>query len=70
MFTRAFYQTGDMLEQHYLLNELADMVDAGKIRTTLSERLELITAVNLRQAHQKVERGSMMGKIALEHFPG
>lgn len=69
MFTRAFYQTGDMLEQHHLLNELANLVDAGKIRTTLSERLEPITAVNLRQAHKKVERGSMMGKIVLEHFP-
>ncbi len=70
MFTRAFYQTSDMIEQHRLLNELADLVDAGKIRTTLSERLEPITAVNLRQAHKKVEMGSMMGKIVLEHFPG
>jgi zinc-binding alcohol dehydrogenase family protein len=69
MFTRAFYQTDDMLEQHHLLNELANLVDAGKIRTTLSERLEPITAVNLRLAHKKVERGSMMGKIVLEHFP-
>jgi len=34
-----------------------------------SERLEPITAVNLRQAHKKVEMGSMMGKIVLEHFP-
>lgn len=69
MFTRAFYQTDDMIEQHTLLNELANLVDAGKIRTTLSERLEPINAVNLRQAHKKVERGSMMGKIVLENFP-
>ena len=69
MFTRAFYQTGDMIEQHHLLNKLADLVDAGKIRTTLSERLEPITAANLRQAHKQVEMGSMMGKIVLENFP-
>ncbi len=69
MFTRAFYQTDDMIEQHHLLNDLANLVDAGKIRTTLSERLAPITTVNLRQAHKKVERGSMMGKIVLEHFP-
>ena len=69
MFTRAFYQTGDMIEQHHLLNKLADLVDAGKIRTTLSERLEPITAANLRQAHKQVEMGSRMGKIVVEHFP-
>ncbi len=69
MFTRAFYQTSDMIEQHHLLNELGKLVDAGKIRTTLSERLEPITAANLRQAHKKVEMGRMMGKIVLEHFP-
>ena len=69
MFTRAFFQTGDMIEQHHLLNKLADLVDAGKIRTTLSERLEPITAANVRRAHKQVEMGSMMGKIVLEHFP-
>ena len=69
MFTRAFYQTSDMIEQHHLLTELAKLVDAGKIGTTLSERLEPITAANLRQAHKNVETGSMMGKIVLENFP-
>src|SRR6266516_5184547 len=69
MFTRAFFQTGDMIEQHHLLNKLADLVDAGKIRTTLSERLEPITAANVRRAHKQVEMGSMMGKIVLENFP-
>jgi NADPH2:quinone reductase len=69
MFTRSFYQTADMIEQHHLLNEIANLVDTGKIRTTLSERLEPITASNLRQAHKQVEMGRMMGKIVLEHFP-
>jgi NADPH2:quinone reductase len=69
MFTRAVYQTSDMIEQHNLLDKLADLVDAGKIRTTLSERFEPITAANVRRAHKQVETGSMMGKIVLEHFP-
>jgi NADPH:quinone reductase len=69
MFTRSFYHTADMIEQHHLLEELANLVDTGKIRTTLSERLQPITAANLRRAHQQVETGNMMGKIVLEHFP-
>jgi len=56
------------LEQHNLLNEVADLVDAGKLHTTLTERLEPIHAANLRQAHTKVESGRMIGKIVLTNF--
>lgn len=69
MFTRSIFQTNDMIEQHNLLNSLAELVDAGKIRTTLTERLTPIDAAQLRIAHEKVERGDMIGKIVLEHFP-
>ncbi len=69
MFTRARYQTPDMIEQHNILNRLAQLVDEGKIQSTLTEKLEPITAANLREAHKKVESGKMVGKIVLANFP-
>ncbi len=69
MFTRARYQTPDMIEQHNILNQLAQLIDEGKIESTLTEKLEPITAANLREAHKKVESGKMIGKIVLADFP-
>jgi NADPH2:quinone reductase len=69
MFTRSMYHTEDMDEQHKLLDRLAKMVDAGKIRTTLVECLEPINAENLRIAHRKIESGQTIGKIVLQNFP-
>ena len=37
MFTRSMLQTADMAEQHALLDKVAALVDAGKIRTTVAE---------------------------------
>ncbi|MBO0797155.1 MAG: zinc-binding alcohol dehydrogenase family protein, partial [Ktedonobacteraceae bacterium] len=68
MFTRSMYQTSDMVEQHKLLDQLARLVDAGKVYTTLTELLSPINATNLRQAHARVESGKMIGKIVLENF--
>jgi NADPH:quinone reductase len=68
MFTRSTFQTPDMDAQHRLLNEVAGMVDAGTIRTTLAENLGPINAANLRRAHAMVESGRMRGKVVLEGF--
>jgi len=68
MFTRSTFQTPDMDAQHRLLNEVAGMVDAGTIRTTLAENLGAINAANLRRAHAMVESGRMRGKLVLEGF--
>jgi NADPH2:quinone reductase len=66
MFTRPRFQTPDMIEQHKLLNQVADWLDAGKLRGTLKETLSPINAANLRKAHQKLESGTMIGKLALK----
>lgn len=42
MFARPLFGTPDMIEQHNLLNRVAELVDGGKIRTTLTEILETI----------------------------
>ncbi|MGO7209664.1 zinc-binding alcohol dehydrogenase family protein [Rhizobium ruizarguesonis] len=68
MFTRPLYGTPDMIEQHKLLNRVSELVDAGKIRTTLSEIVGPINAANLKRAHAMVESGRMKGKAVLAGF--
>ncbi len=68
MYTRSMFQTADIEEQNKLLTEVAKLVDAGKIRTTLTDVLRPINAANLRQAHSLLESGKVKGKIVLEGF--
>jgi len=68
MFTRAVFQTADMIEQHKLLTHVAELVDTGQIRTTLTETLGTINAANLKKAHALIESGRTKGKIVLEGF--
>lgn len=68
MFARSMHQTPDMIEQHKLLTYVAEQIDAGKIRTTVSEVLSPINAVSMRAAHQAIETGQAMGKIVVEGF--
>jgi len=68
MFTRSMYQTQDMVKQSELLNEVAELVDTGKIKTTVSQVLSPINAQNLKMAHQQIERGTTKGKIVLHGF--
>lgn len=68
MFTRSLFETPDMIGQHRLLQEVAALVDAGLIRTTLSERFGTIDAANLRRAHALIESGKARGKLVLENW--
>jgi zinc-binding alcohol dehydrogenase family protein len=68
MFTRSLFNTADMIAQHHILNRLAELVDAGTIRTTASENFGRIDAANLRRAHALIESGTARGKIVLEGF--
>ncbi|MCB1754462.1 MAG: zinc-binding alcohol dehydrogenase family protein [Gammaproteobacteria bacterium] len=68
MFTRPLYETADMAEQGRLLNEVASLVDAGRIRSTATEVAGKINAATLKKAHAKIESGSARGKIVLEGF--
>jgi len=68
MFARSMFQTPDMIKQHELLSHVAREIDAGHIRTTLSEVLSPINAANLRKAHAMIEAGTAKGKIVLEGF--
>ncbi|EHS51035.1 zinc-binding alcohol dehydrogenase family protein [Rhizobium sp. PDO1-076] len=68
MFTRSIYGTPDMIEQHKLLNHVAQLVDSGALRTTLNTVLGPINAATLKEAHAQVESGRMRGKVVLEGF--
>lgn len=68
MFARSSFGTPDVIEQGRLLDELAQLFDAGAIRATLAEHYGRIDAANLRRAHALVERGTARGKIVLEGF--
>lgn len=68
MFTRSLYQTEDMNAQQQLLQQVADMVDAGQLQTTLSADFGQINAENLRRAHQLIESQQSIGKLVLSGF--
>ncbi|MET3908464.1 zinc-binding alcohol dehydrogenase family protein [Bradyrhizobium sp. S3.3.6] len=66
MFTRSSFQTPDMIAQHHLLNDVADLIDKGVLRTTLDQTFGTINAANLKRAHALLESGKSRGKIVLE----
>jgi zinc-binding alcohol dehydrogenase family protein len=68
MYTRSLFQTTDMAEQGRILDEVARLVDAGKVKTTLAENFGRIDAANLRKAHARIESHTAKGKIVLEGF--
>ncbi len=68
MFTRSMFQTDDMAQQHQLLNDVAQLVDSGVLKTTLGERYGAINAANLKRAHALIESNRAKGKIVLEGF--
>ncbi|MDN4053655.1 zinc-binding alcohol dehydrogenase family protein [Massilia sp. YIM B02763] len=68
MFTRSLYGTADMVKQHEILNRVAELVDAGTIRTTVNENFGRIDAANLKRAHALLESNRAQGKIVLAGF--
>lgn len=68
MFARPMHQTPDMIEQHRLLDAVADLVDAGRVSATVGEHFGRIDAANLKRAHALIETHRAKGKIVLEGF--
>ena len=68
MFTRSMYETDDMIEQHNILNRVAELVDTGKIKTTSNKVLKPINARNLKAAHAEIEGRHVIGKIVLQDW--
>lgn len=65
MFTRPMFNTDDMIEQHHLLNDIAQLLDEGKLISTLTNTIGSMTSANISEAHQQLLSGTTMGKLAL-----
>lgn len=68
MFTRSLFTTTDIARQGEILDTVAGLIDAGKIRSTATESFGTINAENLKRAHALIESGKAKGKIVLEGF--
>ncbi|WP_095589587.1 zinc-binding alcohol dehydrogenase family protein [Actibacterium ureilyticum] len=69
MYTRSLFQTADILRQREILDQVAALIDEGKIQSTKAASVGLITAENLRLAHEALESGKTRGKLVLAGFP-
>lgn len=67
MYTRSMFETEDIERQHFILNTIADLLDAGTIKTTLTTTLEGFTVDNLKKAHQMQESGKTIGKTVIQY---
>jgi zinc-binding alcohol dehydrogenase family protein len=64
MFTRPLFGY-DMIGQQLLLTQAASLVDRGVLRSTMTSAVDDFTSAGLRQAHQQVESGRMIGKVVV-----
>jgi NADPH2:quinone reductase len=69
MFTRPVQHTPDMIGQHELLDEVAGLIDTGRLRSTVTTTLSPLDAERLREAHRLVEDGSVIGKVVVAGWP-
>lgn len=66
MYTRSMFSTPDIARQHQILNHLAELLDNGTIRTTLTTTLKGFSSDNLKEAHRLQESGKTIGKTVIE----
>jgi NADPH2:quinone reductase len=66
MYTRSMYNTDDIERQNEILNHVADLLDEGIVKTTLTTTLHGFTVDNLKKAHQMQESGRTIGKTVIQ----
>ena len=55
-----------MIEQHHILNAVADLLNEGTIKSTINQKLNGLTVHNLKYAHALLESGKAIGKIVIK----
>lgn len=65
MFTRSLFTTSDILKQQRILNELADLIDRGVLKTTLNTIFNGFSVDNFKKAHKLQESGKTIGKTVI-----
>lgn len=65
VFTRPLFHTRDLMVQHQILTRLAQLIDQGVVRSTLTTTLTPLNAASLLEAHRRVEAGGVIGKVVV-----
>ncbi|WP_199904342.1 zinc-binding alcohol dehydrogenase family protein, partial [Novosphingobium sp. MBES04] len=65
VFTHALFHTTDLIGQHRILNEIAALVDAGVLRSTMTRDLSPFDPKTLEEAHRMVAGGAEVGKVVM-----
>lgn len=66
MFARSMFKTDDMGAQSALLNRVSELLDAGKLQSTVNKHGGALTAGNLREALVFQDSGTAVGKTVLD----
>jgi len=64
-FTRPMFKTDDIIEQHNILNRVANLIDDKKILATANDHLSPINAGNILEGHRRLESGKSIGKLTI-----
>lgn len=64
MFTRSLHNY-DLIAQQRTLARVAQLVDDGVLRSTITKSIESFDAAGLIEAHRDVESGRMVGKVVV-----
>lgn len=66
MFTRSLFNTEDMHKQQDILFQVANLIDAGRIKSTLGKTLHGFELDTFKEAHRLIESATSIGKIAIK----
>lgn len=66
MFTRPLFGTDDICQQQVILQKVAQLVEEGRLQSTLQKNLGPMTPDLITDALQQIENGTSLGKLVLE----
>lgn len=65
MFTRSMFKTQDMQQQQQILQQAAELLQDGQLRTTCTTTLRGLNAATLQKAHDLIKSGHTQGKVVV-----
>ncbi|OAN11118.1 NADPH:quinone reductase [Photobacterium jeanii] len=66
MFTRSLFNTEDLQKQQDILFQTANLIDSGRIKSTLTKTLNGFHLDTFKEAHRLIESGTSIGKVAIK----
>ncbi|MEZ8284202.1 zinc-binding alcohol dehydrogenase family protein [Vibrio splendidus] len=67
MFTRSLFNTDDIQKQQDILFQAANLIDAGRIKSTLTTTLNGFNVDTFKEAHKRIESSTSIGKTAIKY---